>query len=290
MNLSVIIPCHNAAHTLGDQLDALARQDFAQPWEVILVDNGSTDASVAVAQSFQKRLPQLRIIQAPERRGAAYARNQGARVARSEALAFCDADDEVGPGYLQAMTEALSHHPLVACRLEFARLNRSWISQCHTSPQTSQTDHGLLGPYTYAGGGSLGVKKSAHDAVHGFNDELSALEDTDYCVRLQRAGFHLHFAQAPFVHVRWRGTVLHAFNQARRWGRSFIVVQSRHWPGDRSQSSLRSLCGHLLRIRRVRSLPHLAQWIWATGWKVGLIEGRRSLQKNLHHLRGFATN
>lgn len=290
MNLSVIIPCYNAAATLGDQLHALAQQNFAHPWEVIVVDNGSSDSSAAVAGSFKERLPQLRLIQAAERRGAAYARNQGARLARFEGLAFCDADDEVGPGYLQSMSEALSRHAFVACRLEFTKLNQSWISHGHTFPQSNQTDRGLLGPYTSAGGGSLGVRKSAHDSIGGFDDELTALEDTDYCVRLQRAGFTLHFAAAPFVHVRWRGTVLQSFQQARRWGQSFIAVQSRHWPDGPAPSSFRSLCGHLMLIRRVRSLTQLAQWIWAAGWRVGLIEGRRTFRRDLQRLRGFATN
>src|SRR5512140_3870131 len=90
--LSVIIACLNAATTLGTQLDALARQSSPVPWELLICDNGSTDATVAVALRYQDRIPGLRVVDASGVRGAGAARNQGAEEARGEWLAFCDAD------------------------------------------------------------------------------------------------------------------------------------------------------------------------------------------------------
>jgi glycosyltransferase involved in cell wall biosynthesis len=279
MKLSVIIPCYNAARTLEAQLEALARQKFAGPWEVVLADNKSTDRSVAIAESFRRRLPRLRVISARARRGAAHARNCGARAARSDLLAFCDADDEVAPGYVAAMVEALAEHPFIGCRYEFHKLNQRWITACHTDCQASEIDRGLFGPHSYAGGGSLGVRKQAHEAIGGFDENLPALEDSDYCIRLQRAGFPLHFAPGPLVHVRWRSGVRAAFLQARNWGRGYIAVRQRHCPMQEPSDTLRSLFFHLLRIRRVRTSDQLAKWIWATGWQVGSIEGWRHQQK-----------
>src|SRR5262245_35038573 len=116
MKLSVIIPCYNAAETIGDQLEALTCQRWSQLWEVVVVDNKSTDRSRTIVESYQKRLPNLRMINAFERQGQAHARNVGAQVACGESLAFCDADDEVGAEWLAAMGEALSKHDFVACR------------------------------------------------------------------------------------------------------------------------------------------------------------------------------
>src|SRR5664279_4470403 len=73
--LSVIIACLNGAATLGTQLEALAGQPCPVPWELLLADNGSTDASVAIAESFRPRIPTLRIIDASSHRGAGPARN-----------------------------------------------------------------------------------------------------------------------------------------------------------------------------------------------------------------------
>src|SRR5690349_18587996 len=101
--LSVVIPCYNSATTLGDQLTALAGQRTRYSWEVLIADNGSRDDTVAVATAFRNRMPLLRIVDASSRRGAAYARNAGARAACGAALLFCDADDVMGEGYLEAM-------------------------------------------------------------------------------------------------------------------------------------------------------------------------------------------
>ena len=88
MQLSVVIACYNAARTIGGQLESLARQEWSEPWEVIVADNGSTDGSAAIAEQYRSRLPSLRVVDASARRGQAYARNVGAKAARGVALAF----------------------------------------------------------------------------------------------------------------------------------------------------------------------------------------------------------
>src|SRR4051794_566972 len=72
--LSVIIPCRDAEGYVGRQLDALASQETSFPWELILVDNGSTDRSVQIAETYADRM-QLRVVSAPDRANQAYARN-----------------------------------------------------------------------------------------------------------------------------------------------------------------------------------------------------------------------
>ena len=123
VKLSVIIPCYNGAKTIAVQLEALAFQQWSEPWEVIIADNGSTDDSIAIVERYRHRLPHLRIVDASARKGQPYALNVGAQAASGEALVFCDADDEVGPGWLAAMGEALSKYDFVACRFETKKLN-----------------------------------------------------------------------------------------------------------------------------------------------------------------------
>ena len=107
MKLSVIIPLFNDAEYIAIQLNALANQNWSEPWELIVSDNGSTDGSLRVVEQYRKRIPNLRIVDSSDMRGAAHARNVGATAALSDNLAFCDADDEVAPGWLKAMGEAL---------------------------------------------------------------------------------------------------------------------------------------------------------------------------------------
>src|SRR4051812_42896987 len=114
--LSVIIPCYNAAETIGVQLDALTTQPCAEPFEIIVADNGSTDGTRGVVFRHQAHFPHLRIVDASARRGSACARNVGARMAAGDKLAFCDADDEVAPRWVAAISEALDRHDFVASR------------------------------------------------------------------------------------------------------------------------------------------------------------------------------
>ncbi len=70
MTISIVIPCYNAAETIGAQLQAVAEQQWHRPWEVIVSDNGSTDNSIDIAERFKGQLPSLRVVDASDRRGA----------------------------------------------------------------------------------------------------------------------------------------------------------------------------------------------------------------------------
>src|SRR5580698_6296143 len=86
--VSVVIPVRNGVRYLGEAIESVLVQG-RRDTEIIVVDNGSTDGSRSVAESFG---PAVRVIDEPQR-GAAHARNSGVRLARGEYLAFLDADD-----------------------------------------------------------------------------------------------------------------------------------------------------------------------------------------------------
>src|SRR5688572_25686543 len=99
MAVTVIIPALNAAATLEYQLRAIRQQD--QKVEVLVADNGSTDATCAIAQAHGAR-----VVDASAQRGQAYARNVAAANTDASVLAFCDADDVVGNGWLAIAEQA----------------------------------------------------------------------------------------------------------------------------------------------------------------------------------------
>ena len=84
-DLSVVIAAYNAADTLGTQLEALVGQAPGLSWEVVVADNRSTDATAAVAESYADRLD-LRLVPAPAKPNAAYARNAAAATAPARLL------------------------------------------------------------------------------------------------------------------------------------------------------------------------------------------------------------
>ncbi|MBA2624808.1 MAG: glycosyltransferase family 2 protein, partial [Acidimicrobiia bacterium] len=110
IRFSVVIPSLDAAHVIGQQLDALAGQTFDGDWEVVVVDNGSKDGTASLAESWTDRLPALRVVDASERQAHTYARNAGARAATGDWLLYCDADDIVAPGWVAAFASHAERH------------------------------------------------------------------------------------------------------------------------------------------------------------------------------------
>ncbi len=101
--VSIIIPCYNAERWLAETLESA----LAQTWpdkEIIVINDGSTDGSLAVAQQFATR--GVRVIDQPNR-GASAARNHGLRVARGEFMQFLDADDLLAPDKIALQMRAL---------------------------------------------------------------------------------------------------------------------------------------------------------------------------------------
>jgi glycosyltransferase involved in cell wall biosynthesis len=216
--ITVVLPVRDGAATLGAQLDALVRQSLAQPWEVIVADNGSRDATRELAESYRGRLP-LRVVDASQRRGAAHARNVGAAAARAPLLAFVDADDVVADDWLAVTVAALEEHPIVVPRFDKTRLNSAEQQLLRDLPQERGLAKHNYAPFLpHAGGCGLALRRSLHDDIGGFDVALERLQDTDYTWRLQLAGHPLHYEPAALVHVRFRSTVSGSLSQGFRYG------------------------------------------------------------------------
>ncbi|GAB4461749.1 MAG: glycosyltransferase family A protein [Elainellaceae cyanobacterium] len=226
MKVSVIIPCFNNASTLPIQLEALAKQQYAQDWEVILADNGSTDGTLKVGYEFGDRLPNLHVLNASKVAGSGYARNLAAKVARGEFLLFCDADDEVGDGWLAAMDAALQKHDFVGGHLEYWRLNKPWVVRaCDCEDGRGLFESGYL---KFAGGCNLGIRRTLHQAVGGFDEALMRLQDVDYCWRVQQAGFALRYAPEAVVHFRLRASISSNCRRAFNFGYTEPFLYQKH--------------------------------------------------------------
>jgi glycosyltransferase involved in cell wall biosynthesis len=279
LKLSVVIPCLNAVATLGAQLEALTGQSWEGGWEVIVADNGSTDASREIVESFRGRLPGLRVVDASDRRGQAHARNVGAAAATGDAFLFCDADDEVAPGWLAALGRALEHHDFVACRYDTEKLNPEWVRRTHLNPQESGLTAYDYPPYLpHAGGGGLAVRRHVHEAVGGFDESMPALEDTDYCWRIQRAGFGFAFVPDATVHIRHKADLGSIFHQGRSYGRYNVLIYRKYRP--LGMPRLGWVPGLLRWGKLILKTPLMlatregrARWLWQLGWRIGRLEG-----------------
>jgi glycosyltransferase involved in cell wall biosynthesis len=280
MKLSVIVPCRNAAHTISVQLDALAGQRADCPWEVVVADNGSTDRTRAIVERYTDVLPGLRIVDASARPGQPHALNAGARAATGDAFLFCDADDEVGSGWLAAMGSALREHEFVACRIDPRKLNEPWVCAGHGYSQWHGLQRISLFPWiAHAGGGTLGIRRSVFEAVGGFDEELPVLHDTYLCLRVQFAGTALHFVPEAVVHVRYRHTFRGIYLQARAYAEYGVLLYKKSLalgvpPIDRPlRSGARAWRDLLLELPRARSKADRVRWVYGLGWRVGRLRG-----------------
>ena len=275
MRLSVVIPAYNAAATIGEQLTALTEQHWDDSWEVIVADNGSTDDLAGVVRGYADRLPGLRIVDASERRGAAFARNAGVRAANGDAILFTDADDVVGAGWLTAMGRALEQHDFVAGRKVSMRSPLpSSMQDASTLPPDRVLQRLRYPPYVqHAGGSMLGVRRELFLRAGGFDESLLYLEDTDFCIRLQLDGVPLHPVPEAVVRVRPRNRLFGEFVQVRNW-ECYNVLLAKRYRSEGESSSLPA----------VRSwFDYLARWA-SVAWLlsgVGTAAGRRSWVRRL---------
>jgi glycosyltransferase involved in cell wall biosynthesis len=217
--ISVVIPFLNDAETLADQLAALRAQDYTGDWELLAVDNGSTDGSVEIAERWVKQFPRARVVRAVEHRSPGHARNAGASHAIGDFLAFTDADDAVHPGWLTALAAAAKQGDLVGGRVVVDGLNDERSRAWHVVPprERSLRDSRFL---EYASGANTGVWAEVFERLGGFDEDVISGEDQEFSWRAQVSSFRLVVAPGAVVHYRLKRRVSSLARQHYRYGTS----------------------------------------------------------------------
>ncbi len=273
--MSVVIPCLNVATSLPQQLDALASQAVEWPWELVIADNGSTDATLAIVEHHRDRFDSVVVVDASDRKGQAHALNVGIRASSADLVCLIDGDDVAGPGYLAAMAGALARHRFVAARYDCDALNSPATIAAHGRHQHK----GLLDLYKflpYAGSGGFGFHRDVFDGVGGFEPRLLACFDIDFCWRAQLAGVELAFAPDVVVQVRYRPGRRGTFRQSRFWGR-WEAALAKRFPGSLQRAPFEEVLRGWLRIPlKLYKLPDTEYayfYLREAGMRVGRLEG-----------------
>ena len=230
--VSVVIPSLNSAATIGMQLAALAEQDWDGPWEVIVADNGSTDATTEVARSWSERLPALRVVDAGDRRGASHARNVGASHARYPAIIWVDADDRVAAGWLRLMGEAAQgSHFFCSWYTGGGTGQEPQILAATSAPSRGVPDLFADRAFLASVGGceGIGVSREVFDLVGGFEESMVwGSEDAAFCWSVQLAGYPLERVDGAEVHVLPRSSARDFFAQQKNWGVGAVDLHRRY--------------------------------------------------------------
>lgn len=276
LDLSVIVPVYNGAATIEEQLDALLAQDWHGRWEVLIVDNNSTDATPAIAARYADLHPgRVRIVEAPDQQNLSYVRNAGVRHSRARSVAFCDADDIVGVGWLNAMAKALEEHQLVGSRLEYDRLNT--MAGSGASRFASEGLASMFGYKVVTGGGS-GCQRALWNALGGNNERWDSTgEDFEFSMRASRDfGVAPYFARDAVYHYRLRTNPRAMFRQSRRYGQSHARLYKEFGQPEfrmPARAAVRHSLALLLRIDHLRDPERSLAWSRAAGKRLGRLEG-----------------
>jgi glycosyltransferase involved in cell wall biosynthesis len=220
--VSVVMPVLDGLPWLVEQLHALAEQRCSHAWEVVVADNGSTDGSLQLARRWCRRLPVWSVVDCSAQSGPGAARNAGVRAASGGRIVFCDADDVVQPGWLQACVDGLAGADVVAGSFDFAVLNGGHRS----APAPAATSQ--LGFLPAGLASNLAVRREAFEAVGGFAEELSVGEDIDLCWRLQLGGYRFVSVHDAVVARREPTSPTVAFRRGLAYGRSGPRLYRRH--------------------------------------------------------------
>jgi glycosyltransferase involved in cell wall biosynthesis len=192
--VSVVIPAHNAGAYLPDCLASVHSQSCDAGVEIIVVDDGSVDASVAIARST----PGVTCLSQP-RRGPSAARNAGIAAARGEYIAFLDADDLWPPGKLDIQLRMLRQQPATALVFGDCRQFDASGAWPRTEFEAGRQGAAAWGPSglvpdayprllaeNFITTGSVIVRHAALAEVGGFSDDLHLVEDLDLWLRIAR--------------------------------------------------------------------------------------------------------
>ncbi len=181
--ISVIIPAYNEEKRIAGAIGSVDRQHFAGK-EVIVVDNGCTDRTAEIARRH------ARVVREP-RKGISQARNAGARAARGDILFFMDADARMCGGALGAVDRAFRDMSVAIATGPILPLERRPTRSASVIFKFSfnmlvKASIALHRPYFV--GADIVVRRSAFDAVHGFDERLKGCEDGNISKRAARVG------------------------------------------------------------------------------------------------------
>lgn len=218
--ISVVMPCFNAARHLRATLESLAAQTLAD-WELIAVDDGSTDATWAILAEAEARDPRIRAVRTPNG-GPSRARNLGAiGLARADLLAFLDADDLCVPERLARLVETFDARPGTAGlygRVGFFRTDPARPDAISAIRRTPLSASVLLGENPVCTTSNLALRLDAFRDVAGFDERLVHHEDVDLLLRLVAAGARIEGIDALQVRYRTSEAGLSADLDAMRRG------------------------------------------------------------------------
>jgi glycosyltransferase involved in cell wall biosynthesis len=197
--VSIVITTHNRAGLLPAAMHSVLAQTFGD-FEVIVVDDGSTDATRQAVRAFED--PRIQYVRHEQKRGLSAARNTGLHSARGKYVAYLDDDDTWLPektALQENVLEAHSNKCLVYC-------GGLWMSGSAIESRWVPVARGLMKDFIYGGytlpSSNMMVSREALTSIGGFSEDLVSCIDHDIWMKMAQAGFDMDFVPKELVVYR----------------------------------------------------------------------------------------
>jgi glycosyltransferase involved in cell wall biosynthesis len=193
MKISVIIPAYNAEQYIATAIESCLSQTYA-PHEIIVIDDGSTDGTAAVAESFPSP---VRVIRLAENMGVAVARNRGVQASTGDWLAFLDADDWFLPEKLERQRRCVLENPLAVLiytgfhiiGIDGSKSDGRFFMPQEILPMLRYRNRLFLG--------TIVLRREVFESVGGFDSSLRTAQDWDLWLRIAARYSVESFASVP---------------------------------------------------------------------------------------------
>ncbi len=257
--ISVVVCSYNGARTLRDCCEGLLRLEYPD-FEVIVVDDGSTDETATIAHEYG-----FRVISTPNR-GLSSARNTGLHAAAGEIVAYTDDDARPDPHwltYLAAAFRTTEHAGIGGPNI--APPGEGVIADAVTAAPGGPI-HVLLADEEaeHIPGCNMAFRKSRLESIGGFDPVFrTAGDDVDVCWRIQQRGWSIGFSPAAMVWHHRRASILAYWRQQRGYGKAEALLE-RKWPEKYNAGGHLSWAGRVYNGRAALGRQRIYAGVWGT--------------------------
>lgn len=186
--VSVVIPAYNEEKNIKNCLEAFLQQKTNYKFEIILVDNNSTDKTVEIAKEFENKLP-LQIIK-ETKKGRGPARKKGFDEAKGDIILSTDADTIVPLDWVEKLTEKFKNERVIAVT------GTSKINDCSQNTNTfyniaqplAMEVYQIIFRHYWLSGFNFGIRKEIYKKSGGFNGDINEQEDIDLSFKVRKLG------------------------------------------------------------------------------------------------------
>jgi glycosyltransferase involved in cell wall biosynthesis len=236
MKISVVIPIFNAEDTLERCLNSLIEQNY-KPYEIILIDNNSSDNSYAIAEHYMKKNQQTKIILTKEvKKGPSAVRNKGINLAHGDIIAFTDSDCIAHSNWLKNIVKEYKNKNIAAVAGNIKGFNPEGSIQKFLSLFTLRgyAEKGEYKEFNLISGGfptaNFSAKLTVLRELRGFDEKMKIYtEDFDLCTRLYSLGYFIVYTPDALVYHIHRKSIKGLITQSFGFGWGHAILLKKHF-------------------------------------------------------------